>query len=421
MAKNTKAKKTKETAATRALASLGKVRGGLDKHQVQLDRRHLTAVWPHIPPGNIKFEYILGGPFDKKGRNACPGYPRGRVTNVYGAEHCGKTTLSLHAAAETCAAGGCVGYIDYEHALDIRYAAKLGVPVHDQSQFLLFQPETLEQGVAIVVGLACQKMDLIVLDSVGAAIPKTAFELSIEDIMKAESKALGLQARAWSGSIPLMLYHLKMGGTAMIAIAQQRDSISPMQKSKTVQGGNAWKYYSSVRLEMRQVSQIKGSRYNPLTHKVEKEAVVGTNVLVKVKKAKISGTSNYEAVVECIPNMGFDPFRASVDLAIVHGIIHQSGSWYTWDHPKQGEIRHQGRQKFSDELYKIPGVHRELDKLIRPHMSAQDVSPTGEDEEPDYHDEEGSFIEGEEGSTGVSVEKLAAIADGKDFSVPEED
>jgi recombination protein RecA len=301
------------------------------------------------------------------------------------------------------------------------WVPKLGVPVHDQSKFLLFQPETLEQGVALVVGLASQKMDLLVLDSVGAAVPKVAFELSIEDIMKAETKALGLQARAWSSSIPLMLYHLKMGGTAMIAVAQQRDSISPMSKSKTVVGGNAWKYYSSVRLEMRQISTIKGKRYNPLTHKVETEAVVGTRVLVKVKKAKVSGTSNYEAVVECIPGKGFDPFQSSVSLAIVHGVIKQSGSWYSWDHPSRGEIRYQGKQKFMDELRKIRGVRQELDKIIRPFMRAQDVTPTEEDEEPDYHDGDGDFVEGEEGGGGVSADKLAAIAEGKDFSVPEED
>jgi len=423
MAKKTTTENTKPgSAAERTLRAIAQVRGDLGKQQVQLSRKHLKAVWPYISPGNVKLEYILGGAFDAKGMNSCPGYPRGRITNIYGKEHCGKTSLCLHAAAETCARGGCVCYIDYEHVLDIRYAAKLGVPVHDPSKFLLFQPETLEQGIGLVCMAATNKMDLVVLDSVGAAVPKSAFEVSIEEMVKAENKALGLQARVWSSAIPMILHYLNSGGTAMLAVAQQRDNISA--KGSTVVGGNAWKYYSAVRIEMRQISQIKGSRYNPMTHKMDSEAILGSLVSIKVKKAKLSGTSNYEAVIECLPDVGFDPFRVCVDLAVAHGIVKKAGSWYSWEHAKHGEIKQQGLQGFITALRGIPGIQEELDTVIRPFLRSRDVSPSSEDEEPDYHDEEGAFVEGALGEEDLDEEEVLSrigdITEGK-FSIPSED
>jgi recombination protein RecA len=293
----------------------------------------------------------------------------------------------------------------------VRYAAKLGVPIEDSSKFGLFQPETLEQGVAMVCISANEGVDLIVLDSVGAALPKAAFEISMEEILKAETKAIGLQARVWSTALPMILGHLKVGNTALLAIAQQRDSISTGPggaKGSSVQGGNAWKYYSAVRMEMRAIGQIVGRRFDPLTHSVDDKASLGTNVSVRMKKSKVSGTTNYETTVECFPNVGFDPLYTSASVAVDQGVIKKGGAWYTWDTCSKGEVRGQGFKALLANLRNIPGVQEELDTLLRPRMC--DPSSEGgeaEVEEVDYSDPDMVDTNGK-----LSTKQIVAAANG---------
>jgi recombination protein RecA len=391
---------------------MGKVKGKALDHFVPLDRSQIDSIWPHISPGNVKFEYVLGGEFDAKGRNACPGYPRGTITNVFGPEHCGKTSTALHAASAVCGLGGSAMYIDYENVLDVRYAAKLGIPVQNPSQFALFQPETLEQGVAALCVAANEGVDLIVFDSVGAAQPKDFFSMSMKDIIEAKIRQVGLQARTWANMLPMITNFLKSHGTALIAIAQTRTDI-PKQGQKSVgpvvQGGKSWKFYSAVRMELQFAGKIKGKRYNAMTHEVE-DAVIGSRVRAVMRKSKISATTHYETLLDCMPSYGFDPLRAAAEVALSHNVIKKSGAWYTWVGPDDKEIKVQGYSNLIRTLREIPGISEQINSVVRPLLCRRSTIP--EEEYEDEVFEEDTVEVDESGLPAMNPETLAKIATG---------
>lgn len=278
---------------------------------------------PSISTGNIKLDYLIGEV------SFCPGVPRRGITNVYGPEHSGKTTFALQVCASAIKSGGCVCYIDFENILDTRYAKKLGIPVEDDSKFALYQPETLEQGVIALLTMVDNGVDVIVFDSLGAAIPKAALEMSMKDIEDGKTGGIGLSARKWSEYLPRIQQKLKDNNSALIAISQTRSGISQMfAASETVQGGKGWKFYSMLRLELVPIAKIYSNNVFDFVEGKSGKGFVGTNVRVTVKKCKVAPTQNRSVVVDCIPNRGFDPVRSVIDFGKSTGVISCVGSWF---------------------------------------------------------------------------------------------
>jgi recombination protein RecA len=386
------------TPLAKVTSALKKFKGKALDHFVPLDEESLSQVWPHIPLGNIKLDYLIGG------FRRCPGIPRQGITNIYGPEHSGKTSFALHACASACAMGGCVGYIDFEHVLDVRYAYRLGVPVQDPDRFVLYQPETLEQGVIAISLMAAQGVDLIVLDSVGAAVPMLHANQSDEAINKGESKGLGLQARKWSEFIPKFQQKLRKGNAALIAISQTRSNIGG--KGVTTQGGRSWKFYSLLRLELKFKGSLEATGvYNPLERQMTK-AKIGSLVQAIVRKSKVSPTLGSQVTVDVVRGYGFDPLRASADLAKRYGIISVGGSWVTWNRRNGDPIKVQGWENFIRSVRPLSNVKEELNCQLRPLLEKYDLEPweiegdsqvSEEEKEVFAEDEEEEMVEKEVG------------------------
>lgn len=366
----TEVAEVKSTALTEVRKYLTKFKGGKLNHIVEYSPSMLAEPWPSIPIGNIKIEYVIGGPYDENGLNRCGGFPRKAVSQVYGKEHCGKTSLCLHAAAHVAAAGGTCMYIDYENILDMRYARHLGVPVGTDS-FMLVQPDTLEEGVATAKAAIKMGVDLIVFDSVGAAIPQSQ-NVTEDEIAQGKNGSLGQVARAWSLLLPVLQADLKNHNAALVGISQTRAAMNSMKPS--VQGGNAWKFAAALRVSMKPVGSTKGKIYDSTSNKTV-EVKASRTIRVTIDKNKISGTSHWETEVEVIPFRGFDPLTAAVDVLLAHKVIRQSGAWYSMDRNGE-ELRFQGKANMMDALRQIPGILDELNRLAKPLLKDQsDIVP----------------------------------------------
>jgi len=265
-----------------------------------------------IPSGAPSLDAILG----------CGGYPRGRVIEVYGPEASGKTTLTLHAIAECQRAGGIAAFVDAEHALDLRYAAQLGVSTE---HLLVSQPDNGEQALEIVETLVRSgAVDLVVVDSVAALVPKAEIEGEMGD------QHVGLQARLMSQALRKLTGITHRTGTTIMFINQLRTKIGVTFGSpETTTGGNALKYYASVRLDVRRIGQVKVG-----------EEVCGHRTKVKVVKNKLAPPFQV-AEMDIRYGVGIDAVADLLDLAVTHGLIEKSGAYHSYE----GQSLGQGREK----------------------------------------------------------------------------
>lgn len=357
-----------------------------DEWRVKLNKDSFAESLPHIPTGSITIDYLLGGNPNKFGVRTCPGLPKGRITQVYGHESCGKTTLALTVSASVCKAGGTVLFIDYENAISVGYAAQLGVPVDDPSRFLLAQPDTLEDGFKIIYAMASAGVDLIVIDSVGAAIPKDVAEITLEEMGK--QQRVGLLAQKWSQFLPLMRDRLRKSNTACFAIAQIRDSINTMGHgdSTTVQGGRAWKFYPDLRMKMARIQQETSRIYNAITDQVEEQKASG-KIKVTIEKCKVSDAQGKEGIFYIRYGAGIDDLRSFIEIAIAHGVIKKSGGWYVWTRPDGSELKVQGLDKLAGEITKAKAVG-ELEAAVTSFLSGSKVDIPIEDEDGDGPDDD---------------------------------
>lgn len=273
------------------------------------------------------------------------GLPRGRVVEIYGPESSGKTTLTLQVIAETQKLGGCAAFIDAEHALDPAYAAKLGVNVDD---LLISQPDTGEQALEITDMLVRSgAVDIVVIDSVAALTPKAEIEGDMGD------SHVGLHARLMSQALRKLTANIKRSNTLVIFINQIRMKIGVMFGSpETTTGGNALKFYASVRLDIRRTGAIKKG-----------DEVIGNETRVKVVKNKVAPPFK-QAEFEILYGEGTSRLGEVVDLGVKAGLIDKSGAWYSCSGIRIG----QGKDNARSYLRENPELARELEDKIRAHF-----------------------------------------------------
>lgn len=319
-------------------------KGSKDSSLVELDPASLTSSMPHISTGSVALDYLIGGKENAQGVRPCPGIPRGRITNIYGMAGAGKTTIALQTAASVCAEGGTCIYIDWENEVEPRYASVLGVPVTDKSRFMLLQPETLEQGFKLMVKFAHAGVDLIVVDSVGAGVPEAMFKKEA-----GEQGGVGLLARQWSQFLPLFKRVIAVSNTAVIGISQLRETIGGMPgfgggPTKKPQGGQAWTFYSTLKIMLSVIGKDKGKEWDGLQNKMI-EVVKGNIVKAALDKCKVSDSYKHEAQFYLMSGKGVDNERTVLDLAVATNTVLKKGAWYYWQGP-EGEIRGQGLEGF---------------------------------------------------------------------------
>lgn len=337
-----KAKKVDLQAAAKAVAGVLK-----EDHVVTLDADSLKKSLPHISTGSVALDYLIGGKENAQGVRPCPGIPKGRITNLYGLAGAGKTTIALQTAAQICGDGGTCVYIDWEHEVDHRYASILGVPVSDPKKFLLIQPDTLEAGLRYIFTMADAGVDLIVIDSVGAAVPKAFFENN-----DGGSMAVGLTARMWSQYLPKIKSKISDTETAVIGISQLRESIgggpSFSGPKRIPQGGKAWSFYSTLQIMLRVVGKEKGKEWDGMQGKAV-DTVLGTQVRCKLDKCKVSDSAHKEVDFYLMSGEGVDNVRTVLELGIKTGVVSKKGAWYSWQ-GGEGEVRGQGLPAFKEAL-----------------------------------------------------------------------
>ncbi|MDR1814000.1 MAG: recombinase RecA [Tannerella sp.] len=284
-----------------------------------------------IPSGSIGLNAALG----------VGGYPRGRVIEIYGPESSGKTTLAIHAIAEAQKAGGIAAFVDAEHAFDRFYAEKLGV---DIDNLLISQPDNGEQALEIAEQLIrSSAVDIVVIDSVAALTPKAEIEGEMGD------SKMGLQARLMSQALRKLTAAINKTKTTCIFINQLRDKIGIMfGNPETTTGGNALKFYASVRLDIRRITSLK-----------EGDEVIGNQVRVKVVKNKIAPPFR-KAEFDIMFGAGISRSGEIIDLGVEHNIVKKSGAWFSYNDTKLGQGRDASKKTVEDN----PELAAELEAKI---------------------------------------------------------
>lgn len=299
---------------------------------------------PAIPTGSIAVDLALG----------IGGIPRGRVTEIYGPESSGKTTLTLHVLAEAQKLGGIAAFIDVEHALDPAYARNLGV---DTDNLYVAQPDTGEQGLEIVETLVrSNAVDVIIVDSVAAMVPRAEIEGEMGDAH------VGLQARLMSQALRKLTAVISKSRTAVIFINQVREKIGVMfGNPETTPGGRALKFYSSVRLEIRRQDSLK-----------QGGEIIGNRVKVKIVKNKLSPPFR-SAEFDILFGKGISREGSLVDVGVETGVLTKSGTWFSYGDTRMG----QGRDNARTFLEEHPDVADQLERQVR-SLSGMDRVRNGE-------------------------------------------
>ncbi|MBC7936919.1 MAG: recombinase RecA [Rhizobacter sp.] len=292
--------------------------------------------------GVTEQEYISTGSIGLDVALGIGGLPKGRVVEIYGPESSGKTTLAIHVIAEAQKKGGMCAFIDAEHAFDSAYAQKLGV---DIDNLLISQPDYGEQALEIADRLILSgALDVVVIDSVAALVPKGELEGEMGD------SKMGLQARLMSQALRKLTATISKTNSCCIFINQLREKIGVMfGNPETTTGGNALKFYASVRLDIRRLAQIKDG-----------DEVVGNHIKVKVVKNKVAPPFR-QAEFDIIYGEGISKQGEIIDMGVELGIVQKSGSWFSYNNDKLGQGREAVKQLMSDN----PGLASEIEAKIR--------------------------------------------------------
>ena len=334
----------KKQALDLAIAQISKQFG--DGSIMKLGENHKVDV-ELLPSGCLSLDIALGG-----------GYPKGRIIEIYGPESSGKTTLTLHAIAEIQKQGGTAAFIDAEHALDPAYAKKLGV---DTENLLVAQPDNGEQALEITETLVrSNAVDLIVVDSVAALVPQAEIDGDMGDAH------MGLQARLMSQALRKLTGIINKSKATVIFINQIRMKIGVMfGNPETTTGGNALKFYASVRADIRRTAQIKSG-----------DDVIGNRTKVKIVKNKIAAPFRI-AEFDIMYNEGISKTGDILDLAVEHEILGKSGAFYKYNDQNIG----QGRENAKRYLLENPEVMAEIEKKVRVKIRGEEIAEESSDNE----------------------------------------
>lgn len=314
-------------------AALGQIDRAFGKGSVmKLGQKDSSIEVEAISTGSLNLDIALG----------IGGFPKGRIIEIYGPESSGKTTLALHAVAEAQKAGGIAAFVDAEHALDPVYARKVGV---DVNELLVSQPDTGEQALEIADTLVRSgAVDILVVDSVAALTPRAELEGEMGD------SHVGLQARLMSQALRKLTASISRSNTIVIFINQIRMKIGVMYGSpETTTGGNALKFYASVRLDIRRIGQIK-----------DKDEIVGNATRVKVVKNKVAPPFK-QVEFDIMYGEGVSKMGEIIDLGVKAGVVEKSGSWYSYSSQRIG----QGRENAKKFLLENQDVSNEIEMAIR--------------------------------------------------------
>jgi recombination protein RecA len=305
-----------------------------------------------VPTGAINLDAAIG----------VGGIPRGRVTEIYGPESSGKTTLSLHVVANAQRMGGVAAYIDAEHALDTEYARKLGV---DVEALLISQPDTGEQALEICeILVRSGAVDIVVIDSVAALVPKAEIEGDMGE------SHMGLQARLMSQALRKLTGAIARSKTIVIFINQLREKIGVMfGNPETTTGGKALKFYASVRLDIRRIGPVK-----------EKEDIVGSHVRVKVVKNKVAPPFK-QAEFDIMYAEGISHTSLLVDIGAESGIIEKSGAWYSYNGQKIGQGRENAKLYLRDNPVVLAEIEEKVKVVLGIGADQAGIPPEAEDVE----------------------------------------
>ena len=297
---------------------------------------------PAIPTGALNLDAAIG----------IGGIPRGRITEIYGPESSGKTTLALHIAANAQRRGGVAAFIDAEHAMDVEYAKKLGVDVEN---LLVSQPDTGEQGLEIAdILVRSGAVDVIIIDSVAALVPKAEIEGEMGD------HHLGLMARLMSQALRKLAGNINRSKTSVVFINQLREKIGVMfGNPETTTGGRALKFYASVRLDVRRIGPVK-----------ERDEITGSRVRVKVVKNKVAPPFR-QAEFDLMFNEGISHSGLLVDLGVEAGVIDKSGAWYSYGKERIGQGRENAKLYLKDNLE----LAAEVEQKVKVFMGIAPAEP----------------------------------------------
>ena len=325
-------------------AALSQIEKQFGKGSVMRMGDRVAEAWEVIPTGSLLLDIALG----------IGGFPKGRVIEIYGPESSGKTTLTLQAIAQCQKAGGTAAFVDAEHALDPGYAAKLGVNVDD---LLVSQPDTGEQALEICDMLVrSNAVDMVVVDSVAALTPRAEIEGEMGDVLP------GLQARLMSQALRKLTGNIKRSNCTVVFINQLRMKIGQMmpgQSPETTTGGNALKFYASVRIDIRRIGSIKKG-----------DEIIGNQTKIKVVKNKMAPPFKV-VLTEILYGEGISREGELIDMGVDAKLVEKAGAWYSYGSERIG----QGKENARQYLKENPAVAAQLENALREKFVPKDVTP----------------------------------------------
>ncbi len=339
----------------------------------------------HVDSGSLIINALIGGSLAKDGKGSvCPGYPRRKITEIFGPESSGKTTIALSAAVQVQKQGGTVLFLDFEHAIHHGYAKSIGVKYDDS--FMVFAPDTMEEGLKMIYVAINTGVDLIIVDSVAAMVPQDELDKKLDETAK-----IGAMAKKMAETMPKVAGWLatcpKVGsgenkktdpdrpGTALILLNQERAQINQTHGDPTnTAGGKAIKYYASLRLRFQRIGSEMIEKKDPLTGK-SKKYPYGNKTKVKVVKNKLDGTQGSDGEFFIRYGYGLDNYYSIIETASVNGVMRKEGAGYY----SFGEHRIQGRDKFRAFLSDNPKVYEDLCAKVTAAIAAA-ATPVAEDD-----------------------------------------
>lgn len=406
--KNTAAgKEDKNPAKAARIAMMAKVEAAIFKSTKQKALKPGTETRGFVPTGSFATDMLIGGTPNAEGKPVCPGYPRKAITELYGPESSGKTTMLIHALVEAQKAGGNVMFIDFEHALDHSYAKALGLN-YDEGTLKVFQPDTMEEGFKMMyVGIAAG-VDVIGVDSVAAMVPKDEMAKGFD----AEAR-VGAVARPLSMALPKFQNWLYRGstvekdhpGTALILVNQTRALIGgSSRENETTSGGKALKFYSFLRMRLSRIKSESVEKKDPMTGR-KRRFPYGNVTNVKIVKSKIDAKQGHSCSIFIRYGAGIDDYFSLIETGVAQKVIKREGAYYSL-----GEQRFQGKENFRKFLIENSKVHEALkDKLAKLIVASAADGPVEIEDEDTLLEgiEDGDF--GEEDMEAIEEEVTEAL------------